>query len=116
MPALNFKKEFADLVQHRVKRQTIRAKRRYPIRQGDPLFLYTGMRTKSCRKLTDAVAKEVSEIRITESGVKLDGIALPAKMIGEIARADGFHSISEFKDFFQTNYGFPFSGQLIRWD
>ena len=49
MPALNFQKQFAAQVELYLamngaggKGQTIRAKRKYPIRQHDKLYLYTG--------------------------------------------------------------------------
>ena len=66
MPALNFKKQFADKVERGEKRQTIRALRadgRNP-QPGQTLFLYTGMRTKSCRKLGEAVCSSVEQIDI----------------------------------------------------
>ena len=52
MPAYNFQKQFAPLVESGQKRQTIRAigKRRHA-RPGESLQLYTGQRTKACRKL-----------------------------------------------------------------
>ena len=51
MPALNFKKQFAEKVETGEKRQTVRAKRKRAFVVGDKLYLYTGMRTKYCRKL-----------------------------------------------------------------
>ena len=53
MPALNFRAEFADAVERGEKCQTIRAYRkdgRNP-KPGDTLHLYTGMRTRACRRL-----------------------------------------------------------------
>jgi len=46
MPALNFKKQFSPSVRDGSKLQTIRMKRKHPIKVADKLFLYTGMRTK----------------------------------------------------------------------
>lgn len=51
MPLLNFELRFAGLIESGEKRQTIRAQRKYPIKAGDKLYLYTGVRTKNCRKL-----------------------------------------------------------------
>lgn len=115
MPALNFQKRFAGRVEDGSKRQTIRAMRKHPIRQGDRLYLYTGMRTRSCRKLGGATAILVRDILITQTAVKLDGDTLAARRVAELARADGFESVSEFKDFFRTQHGLPFRGQLIQW-
>lgn len=115
MPALNFKKQFAPMVEAKVKRQTIRPSRKNPFRQGDSLYLYTGMRTKQCRKLGEATCTEVREVRMTESGMKLDGVAMSARHIDEFARDDGFHGVEDFREFFRSQYGFPFHGQLIKW-
>jgi len=54
MPALNFQSRFADLVASGKKRQTIRPVRRHPIKAGDLLHLFTGMRTKRCKRLPSA--------------------------------------------------------------
>ncbi|MEM6839576.1 MAG: ASCH domain-containing protein [Cyanobacteria bacterium P01_C01_bin.120] len=52
MVAYNFKPQFAPLVESGVKRQTIRARgKRRHARPGEALQLYTGQRTKACRKL-----------------------------------------------------------------
>ena len=61
MPLLGFKKQFAPLVEEGQKRQTIRAKRRdgRNPHAGETLFLYTGLRTKSCRKLGISGCKSV---------------------------------------------------------
>jgi hypothetical protein len=64
MPALNFRPQFADLVSSGQKTQTIRQVRKCPIKVGDTLWLYTGMRTKQCRLLADAVVTDVQGIQI----------------------------------------------------
>jgi len=115
MPALNFKRRFAGQVAQGLKRQSIRGMRKRPFRVGDRLYLYTGMRTKGCRKLGEAIAKAVREIRIADAEVKLDGVPLSPRATGDLARADGFGSVGELKDFFRANHGLPFRGQLIQW-
>lgn len=119
MPILNFKKQFAPAVESWEKRQTIRAKRkdgRDP-KTGQTLYLYTGLRTKVCRKLGEAICKEVVPTTIendlytilgTESLDTPDELAL--------AKADGFDNLSNFYDFFDRTHGLPFHGLLIRWD
>lgn len=117
MTAYNFKAQFADDVESGKKLQTIRAKRkdgRIP-KTGEALQLYTGMRTKSCRKLRDAVCEFVSQVSMNDAGMKIDGIALAPGHIKELALADGFDSIEAFRNFFKDTHGFPFSGHLIRW-
>ena len=64
MPALNFQEQFAAAVESGEKRQTIRSERKRPIKVGDTLYLYTGMRTKRCRKLGSAGCVGIEEIRI----------------------------------------------------
>lgn len=50
MPALNFSK-FIAAVEDGSKPLTIRDIRKNPIRPGDVLYMFTGMRTRQCRKL-----------------------------------------------------------------
>ena len=118
MVAYNFKAQFADDVESGKKRQTIRLQRR--ARPGDRLQLYTGMRTKKCRKLRDAVCTSVQEITIKDRGyytlaVRLNGELLPTKLARELAVADGFTDLVDFADFFAEQYGLPFQGWLTTW-
>jgi len=118
MVAYNFKAIFAADVENRQKCQTIRAKRKdgrrpYP---GDDLQLYTGMRTKSCRKLRDAVCSMVRDIKIKENGtVKIDGQVLGRAPVEDLAIADGFTGREPFIAFFRDTHGLPFEGHLINW-
>ncbi|MEE9356892.1 ASCH domain-containing protein [Candidatus Vondammii sp. HM_W22] len=115
MPALNFKKQFAPGVRDHSKRQTIRVMRKHPIRTGDTLYLYTGMRTSGCEKLGEAAAKTVTTIYIDSDVVNVDCETLHPYQVAELARADGFAGIAEFKAFFRDTHGLPFTGQLIKW-
>ncbi len=65
MPSINFKPEFAEAVKNGTKRQTIRQVRKNPIKPGDMLTMFTGQRTKDCRKLCMHKCKSVEEIEIT---------------------------------------------------
>jgi len=116
MVAYSFKARFADLVESHVKRQTIRAvgKRRHA-RPGEALQLYTGMRTKQCRKLLpDQVCLGVDNIVITEGAELFVGESLLTYPT-LLARQDGFASFRDFIEFFRTTHGLPFAGVLIRW-
>jgi protein gp37 len=89
MPALNFKKQFAPLVETFKKRQTIRALRkdnRNP-RPGQTLYLYTGMRTKGCKKLGEATCKKVTQITIEANNI-IVGVE-PVEDWTEFVQADG---------------------------
>lgn len=119
MPALNFQKRFAAAVESGQKRQTIRAERvdgRLPAKPGDIIALYTGMRTKACRKLAEGECIEVETIRINRVGgnpivwVRCENMDAEAQ-----ARADGFENAAAMVGFFEETHGLPFRGLLIRW-
>jgi len=117
MPALNFKKQFADAVESGQKRQTIRADRkdgRNP-KPGDKLYLYTGMRTKGCRKLKEAECKSVERIVIEEFNIIVGVNVLDIDEKYALAKADGFHYIDDFRNFFLKTHDLPFYGFLIKW-
>ncbi len=119
MPALNFKKQFAPQVESWEKLQTIRARRkdkRDPV-AGQTLYLYTGMRTKVCRKLGETECKETQQITIEEN---LD-IIIGTHCLGmdeemELVKKDGFDSRVDFYQFFKKTHGLPFHGLIIKWD
>jgi hypothetical protein len=118
MVAFNFKAQFADDVETGRKRQTIRAQRRANV--GDQLQLYTGMRTKKCRKLRDTTCLDVAPVII---GV--DPFGRLRVIVGEreirggrldlFVKADGFARRMDMRDFFAEQYGLPFNGWLIKW-
>lgn len=122
MPALNYQKRFAALVESKKKLQTIREKRK--VRPGQTLYHYTGQRTKHCRKLGEAVCASVVKISIREKGIVIfdnrngvgKGICF-SRSLDEFAQADGFKDWPEMRDWFRaTHDGLPFEGILIKWD
>ena len=119
MVAYNFQARFADAVASGEKRQTIRAPRKSNrhATPGDRLQLYTGMRTKSCRKLREAVCHASCVIRIEHDKAWTSG---PEKhFMGDelerLARSDGFTRWADMRDWFDNTHGLPFTGRLIRW-
>jgi hypothetical protein len=119
MPLLGFQKRFAPLVKTGEKRQTIRAYRkdgRDP-KLGDTLYLYAGLRTQQCRKLGEAVVREVLPFGIDAPFINVDRklYETSAPRIRRIAKADGFYSVTEMIAWFEKTHGLPFVGQLIRW-
>lgn len=115
MPALSYQKQFAPLVESGQKRQTIRARRKRPFKRGDRLYHYTGMRTKSCRKLGESLCTLAVDIVINEMGVRFEEhVSGPDR--ADIARADGFANFNELLTWFNKTHGLPFEGQLIRWE
>ena len=118
MPAYNFQERFAPDIESGKKRQTIRPERKRPTKPGDTLYLYTGMRTKRCRKLREATCLSVQPIKIEDTFfIRLNGKVLGVPEMSDLARADGFASLSEFYDFCEEHYGIPYDVELelIRW-
>lgn len=115
MPALNFKAQFAAAVACGGKTQTIRAPRQRPIRAGDTLHLFTGMRTKACRRLRTVLCTAVRPVRISQARVWVDERELSLEEIKTLAVRDGFFDCVAFIDFFCATHGLPFEGQLIEW-
>lgn len=140
MVAYSFQSQFVDPIEAGTKRQTIRAigKRRHA-RPGDALQLYTGMRTRACRKILalDPTCLDVQgiEIHISQRILKttryhpsptpvfvidriiINGVELCAlKNLEDLARADGFDTLADMADFWGRTHG-PgiFVGALITW-
>ena len=119
MPAINFEPRFAALVESGRKRQTIRPEGKRFYRSGKTLYLYTGQRTRHCRKLGESVCTAVKPITISAEGVWVDGERLYGSRLEGFAKADGFASSAEFRDFFQRAYDYhtePFYGWVIEWE
>jgi hypothetical protein len=139
MVAYNFKEQFAFMVASGQKRQTIRASRKRHVMPGEAIQLYTGMRTKACRKLVDPdpICTSVIAIRIDVNGLctlfidpnsddngryhaHYEALFCAPDQAGmgcdQIARDDGFSDFTEMKAFFQEAYGLPFLGVLIKWE
>lgn len=115
MPSLNFKQRFVTLIESGQKRQTIRKIRKRRFRAGDPLYLFTGMRTAKCRRLGTRRCVSALHITITHDRIEVDGRMLTPAETTELAQADGFASSWEFLDFFRREHDLPLVGQLIRW-
>ena len=124
MPSLNFMERFAGLVERGEKLTTIRKVRKRPIKISDTVHLYTGQRTKACRKLGVGRCMQVRAILIkplfnppdTVPMIFLDGRPLPAWRLPAFTTADGFDHFDDFTAFFTKQYGLPFEGVLIEWE
>ena len=116
MPALNFLNRLAPAVEDGTKRHTVRRMAKRPIKPGDKLCLFTGMRTKQCRRLMDTVCTDVQNIRITAGyGCWIDGNPLTGVEADTFARNDGLAEFDELADWIGKNYGLPFDGVVIHW-
>ena len=123
MVAFNFRPQFVEAVASRQKRQTIRATPR--VRVGQTIQLYTGMRTKACRKIVEAdpMCVEVLVVRFFPKGVRVDGVRLLNDWsgLGDFAAADGFASYPDMFAFFENqrptlDRESPPLWHLIKWD
>ena len=114
MVALNFQPQFADDVAAGRKTQTIRRSAR--AKAGQRLQLYTGQRTKACRKLAEAVCIDCGYVGLTERGISLwDASRYPGNK-DDFARADGFESYAAMWKWFSERYKTnSFTGYIIRW-
>ena len=123
MVAYSFKAQFADRIRAGEKCQTIRAQRKRHARPGEPMQIFTGMRTKHCERIIpDPLCLAVDPIRINLrslegrfkgpkseaearsmiAGVTVDLAAerLTAEQCEGLARMDGF-----------GDHRFPHSGE-----
>ena len=119
MVAYNFQARFAEAVASGRKTQTIRATREGRSRHakpGDPLQLYTGLRTKAARKLRtpDPICIRSTYCNIHETGVTTG--TNPKIDLDAFAQNDGFADFADMKAWFRETHGLPFIGQLIVWE
>ena len=86
-----------------------------PAKPGDVIDLYTGMRTKQCRRLARVECIEVVTFRIDRVGGKAEVRVRSDPADAEAqARADGFENSAAMLDWFEETHGLPFRGLLIR--
>jgi hypothetical protein len=118
MVAYNFKQQFVLLIETGAKQQTIRSPRKRHTQPGEAMQLYTGMRTKACRKLVtpDPLCISVEPLLMHDTlGIKLDDHWLTKEALTQLALADGFAAWDECLRFFSAVHGLPFEGVLIKW-
>lgn len=100
------------------KKHTIRHGKRWFA--GRKLHLAIGVRTKNYLQFNKnikglEVCKSVQDIKITHQGgamyVEVDGKHLPSDKVKELAINDGFDTLEDFMEWFNTD----FEGQIIHW-
>jgi len=131
-PALSFS-DFKNEVRSGVKRQTIRALRKRPIRVGDTLYLYWKQRTKECELIRKEVCTESFLItmqffedwldsgkpiwRVDQTSPNGTILTLMDFRVEELAQKDGFGNALEMMRWFNEKHG-DLNGktfQVIRW-
>lgn len=116
MVAFNFSPEHAPKVESGDKNQTIRRKRRGKV--GDRCQLYSGQRTKTCRKLRadDPPLLAVTYCAIRPDYLTLGDTRVAPRDVDDFARADGFKDYKDMVAWFQAKYRRPsFIGYLHVW-
>lgn len=125
MRVILFQPQFANQVEARIKRQTIRQRAR--CKEGDELSLRKWSDrpyASKQQKLGDSeICKSVHPVTISlASGGDGNPDSLQIRVDGQIvqdadafARADGFHSAAIMREWFESTHGLPFSGELITW-
>ena len=124
MPALSFS-VFKDKIISGEKRQTIRSVRKFPIKEGDILYMYWKQRSQTEReKLGEAKCIKLLEIKIFNDEVRIKDESLfyqsctyaSIESLNKFAIADGFNNWQELIKFFESTHGLPFTGVLIQWN
>lgn len=114
MVAFNFSPEFADAVTSGAKCQTVRKAPR--AKKGDMLQLFTGQRTKNCRKLREAECLYVDYVHIAPDGLRLGDETKHPGDADAFARRDGFKDFDAMLAWFKNKYGSDhFVGYVHRW-
>jgi len=114
MVAFNFSPEFADAVERGDKVQTVRKTKR--AKPGDMLQLYTGQRTKACRKLREAECLYVDYVHIAPEGLTVGDTDKHHGNADAFARRDGFKDYAAMLAWFKAKYGADhFVGYVHRW-
>lgn len=117
MVAINFNQRFANMVQSGKKRQTVR-RSDHPAEAGKKLQLYTGQRTKDCRKLVypDPVCLLTDYCAIRKHYITFGNRDLHPRSSDDFAKADGFENYDEMYRWFAERYeADEFVGKVIKW-
>jgi hypothetical protein len=114
MVAISFQEQFVPMLLAGTKRQTLRRTAR--CRPGDRLQIYTGLRTKACRKLGEAICLFVDYCALRDSGLTFGNKALHPPTADGFAQADGFKDYDAMIAWFHGKYGpGEFVGRIIKW-
>ena len=118
--------QFVEPIRAGRKRHTIRARRTIPVKVGDQLYLYTGLRHKGAQRILPGAVTctRTQTIRIqsevTNLVVEIDGQVLDVDECARLAVADGFPDFTAFHAFWERVHGdkagqVHFTGQIIHW-
>lgn len=103
MPALSFQKQLRAPVRKGTKPGTVRQVRlKNPIKVGDTLYMFTGMRTRQCKKFGERICKAVYPIRIDciQKIIWINGVELYPIIRKYFTERDINGTEKQFFDFF----------------
>jgi hypothetical protein len=122
MALLGYQAWKADKVESGECTQTIRARRKNPVKVGETLYHYRGLRTKAARKILVSVCKETFSLslQVSKDGKTALWSAPEADDIAKVARRDGFADVKAMPEWFLTNHDIKSGGgiywfDVIRW-
>lgn len=115
MVAFNFKKDFAPKILIGEKTSTIRSKQRCKV--GDTMHLFTGQRTKACKRLMTTTCVGVGRITINKYTWALHEFEgeLYTREHEVLSAQEGFENLQAMLDFFDKQYGLPYTGYIHVW-
>jgi len=115
MPLISFS-VFPDKIESGAKVQTIRSLRKYPIKEGDRLYLWWKSRSpKEKRKLGESVCVKITPVVINAGAIKVGTAIVDYPLSLEyFAQRDGFESWDEMKEYFRPKFGDPL--EVIEWE
>jgi len=122
---------FKQSIPNGTKTQTIRKLRKlkgkpHPIKLGERLYHYFGLRTKHCEKLGESICNETFFIRFYRSGCHVDWfrnlnspcMVMRDEEIVKLAHRDGFNTVDELFTVLERMHGSQNGSQVfqvIRW-
>jgi hypothetical protein len=120
---LNYRADFAPMIQAGVKPHTIRPRRndgRDPL-PGDLLQHYAKWGTKDAYLLREEFCTFTAEVTIQRSVGNVHHVLIGGQLISQhdvevMATVEGFRNGADFVQFFNETYGLPFTGLLIGWE
>ena len=123
MPAINFQERFVSAIESGQKTSTIRQKRKRPIKVGDTLYLYTGLRTPNAQLIGTATCSEVNNctVDIRRASIhiyrKYGSVLLwQLSHLEKLAEKEGFNDPRDMFIFFKQTYKKDvFTGVQIQW-
>lgn len=127
MNCFSFQPRFVEPILAGTKDQTIRFPRKVPPKIGGTMHLFTGMRTKACKKIATVTCTEILTIEISpflfKGYVHLTAANDDTSILSEdwqleaFAKRDGFFSWDDMCIFWQETHGaLLFQGEVYRWD